>query len=74
MLIIFSLRELNFFLNKVSNPIKPAFTIGSEHCAAFKYLGLYISQSNSEIIIDQVSYMKLVYYIALSNDRKKPER
>ena len=46
------------FLNKVINPIKLIFTIGSEHCAAFKYLGLSIGQSNSGIIIDQVNYIK----------------
>ena len=37
---------------------------------AFQYLGLNISQSNSEIIIDQVNYIKSVDYIAISNDRK----
>ena len=40
------LGELNF-VQIVINPIKCVFTIGSEHCAAFKYLGLNISQSNS---------------------------
>ena len=39
-----------------------------------KYLGLNISQSNSEIIKDQVNYIKSVDYIAISNDRKKTER
>ena len=38
--------------------------------AAFKYLDLNINQSNSEIIIDQVNYIKSVDYIAISNDRK----
>ena len=58
------------FLNKFINPIKRVFTIGSEHCAAFKYLGLNISQSNLEIITDQVNYIKSVDYIAISNDSK----
>ena len=57
------------FLNKVINPIKHIFTIGSEHCAAFKYLHLNISQSNLEIIVDQIKYIKSVDYIAVSNDR-----
>ena len=57
-------------LNKVINPIKYVFTIGSEHCAAFKYLGLNISQPNSEIMINQVNYIKSVDYIAILNDRK----
>ena len=48
--------------------------MGSEHCAAFKYLGLHISQSNLEIIIDQVKYIKSVDYTAISNDRKKQKR
>ena len=60
------------FLINIINPIKPVFTIGSEQCATFKYLGLNISQSNLEIIIDQVDYIvKSVYYIAISNARKK---
>ena len=58
------------FLNKVFNPIKCVFTIGSEHCTAFNYLGLNISQSNLEIMIDQVNYIKSVDNIAISNDRK----
>ena len=33
-----------------------------------------LNQSNSEIIIDQVNYIKSVDYIAISNDKKKPER
>ena len=71
MLITSSLGKLNFFLNKVINPIKCVFTIRSEHCATFKYLGLNISQSNSETIRDQVNHKKSVDYIAISNDRKK---
>ena len=59
-LMISSLGELNFFLNKAINPIKRVFTIGPEHCAAFKYLGLNISQSNSTIIIDQVNYINYI--------------
>ena len=59
------------FLNKVFNPIKHVFTIGSEHCTAFNYLGLNISQSNLEIMIDEVNYIKSVDNIAISNDRKK---
>ena len=43
MLMISSLEELDFFLNKAINPIKRVITIGPEHCAAFKYLGLNIS-------------------------------
>ena len=31
------------FLDKIINPIERAFTIGSEHYAAFKYLGVNIS-------------------------------
>ena len=58
------------FLNKVINPIKRVLTIGSEHCAALKYLGLIISQSNSEIIIDQVNYITSVDFFTKSNDRK----
>ena len=58
------------FLNEVINPIKRVFTIGSEHCAAIKYLDLNISQSNSEIIIDQVNCIKSVKYIVISNNRK----
>ena len=58
------------FLNKVVDPIKRVLTIGSEHCAAFKYLGLIISQSNSEIIIDQVNYIISVDFFTKSNDRK----
>ena len=46
------------FLNKIINSIKRVFKIGSEHCTEFKYLGLNINQSNSEITIDQVNYMK----------------
>ena len=69
-----SLGKLNFFLSKVIDPIKRVFTIGSEHCAAFKYLGLNISQPNSEIIRDQVNHKKSIDYIAISNDRKKPKR
>ena len=72
MLMISSLGELNF-LNKVINPIKCIFTIGSKHCAAFKCLGLNISQSNLEIIIDQIKCIKSVDYIAISNDRKNQE-
>ena len=67
---ISSLEELNFFLNKVINTIKRVFTIGSEHRAGFKYLVLNISRSNSEIIIDQVNYMKSVDHIIISNDKK----
>ena len=59
-----------FFLNKVINTIKRVFTIGSEHRAGFKYLVLNISRSNSEIIIDQVNYMKSVDHIIISNDKK----
>ena len=63
------------FLSKVINLIKRVFTIGSEqHWAAFKYLGLNISQSNSEIIIYQINYIKSVDYSAISNDKKKTER
>ena len=58
------------FLKKVFNTIKRVFTIGSEHCTAFNYLGLNISQSNLEIMIDQVNYIKSVDNIAISNDRK----
>ena len=36
-----------------------------------KYLGQNIGQSNSEIMIDRVNYIKAVDYIAVSNDRKK---
>ena len=54
----------------VFTTIKRVFTIGLEHCAAFKYLGLTINQYNSEIIIDQVIYIKSVDYISISNDRK----
>ena len=54
------------------NLIKRVFTIGSEqHCAAFKYLGLNISQSNSEIIIDQINYIKSVDYSAISNNKNR---
>ena len=70
MLMISSLGELNFFFNKVINPIKRVFTIGSEHCAAFMYLSPNISQSNSEITIDQINYIKSIDYIAISNNRK----
>ena len=58
MSMISSFGELNFFLKKVINPIKSVFTIGSEHCAAFKYFGLNIGQSNSEIKIDQLNNIK----------------
>ena len=66
--------NLTFFLSKVINPIKRVFTMGSEHCVAFKYLGLNINQSNSEIIRDQVNNKKSVDYIAISNDRKNPKK
>ena len=66
----FLLGGTELFLIKVLNPIKHVFTTGSEQCAAFKYLCLYNSQSNLEIIIDQVNYIKSVDYIAISNDRK----
>ena len=60
----FPLLGTELFLNKVINPITSVFTIGSEHCAAFKYLSLNISQPNLGIIIDQVNY------ITISNNRK----
>ena len=69
---ISSLGELNF-LNKIINPIKRVFTNGSEHCAAFKYLGLNISQPISEIIIDQINYVKSVDLL-LYQATEKPER
>ena len=63
------------FLSKVINLIKRVSTIGSEqHWAAFKYLGLNISQSNSEIIIYQINYIKSVDYSAISNDKKKQQK
>ena len=36
-----------------------------QNTAALKYLGLNISQSNSEIIIEQVNYIKSVDYSAI---------
>ena len=36
-----------------------------QNTAAKKYLGLNIIQSNSEIIIEQVNYIKSVDYIAI---------
>ena len=59
MLMISSLGKQNFFFN------------GSEHCAVFKFLCLNISQSNSEIKIDQINYIKSVDYIAMLDDRKR---
>ena len=46
-----------FFKNNVIEPLKGIFNIGSEFCTAFKYLGLNISQSDKEIILDQNFYI-----------------
>ena len=69
----FLFRGTELFKNKFINPIKRVFTNGSEHCAAFKYFGLNISQPISEIIIDQVNYVKsadLLLYQAIEKTRK----
>ena len=70
MLMISSLGNETFF-SKVINLVKHVFTMGLKHCAAFKHLGLNISQSNFEIILDQVNYINTVDVNAISNDRKK---
>ena len=69
----FLFKRTELFLTKLINPIKRVFTNGSEHCAAFKYFGLNISQPISEIIIDQVNYVKsvdLLLYQAIEKTRK----
>ena len=73
MLMISSLGNETFF-SKVINLVKHVFTMGLKHCAAFKHLGLNISQSNFEIILDQVNYINTVDVNAISNDRKKKQK
>ena len=73
MLMISSLGNETFF-SKVINLVKHVFTMGLKHCAAFKHLGLNISQSNFEIILDQVNYINTVDVNAISNDRKKNKK
>ena len=34
----------NNFIKKVINVLKPTFSISSEECKTFKYLGLYVQQ------------------------------
>ena len=45
---------IQLFLNNVIAPIKCTVTIGAQHCAAFRYLGLKINQPSTEIILDQI--------------------
>ena len=59
------------FINKVINPLKSIFTIGSEFCTAFKYLGLNITQLEKEIALNQNDYINTIDFIKIDNDRKK---
>ena len=54
-----------------TKPLKSIFTIGSEFCTAFRYLGLNKSQSNKEVILDKNDYINSTEYISLDNERKK---
>ena len=59
-----------FFIENIIAPLKQTFTIGTECCTAFKYLGLNITQSSKEIVLDQVDYINSLEYIKISNTRK----
>ena len=41
-----------FFINNAIEPLKSAFTIGSEFCTASKYLGLTITQLDKKMTLD----------------------
>ena len=38
--------ETNIFVNKIINVLKQTFSISSEECETFKYLGLYAQQKD----------------------------
>ena len=59
------------FLENIIAPLKKIFTIGEEHCKAFKHLGLNINQCNTEIILDQNEYIDSLDYINISKNRKQ---
>ena len=67
----FLLRGNEHFINNVIKPLKSAFTIGSEFCTAFKYLGLNINQLDKEIVLNQNDYIKSIDFIDIDNHKMK---
>lgn len=59
------------FINNVIKPLKSTFTIGSEFCTAFKYLGLNINQLDKEIVLNQNDYIKSIDFIDIDNHKMK---
>ena len=61
----------NFFIDNSIEPLKSAFTIGSEFCTASKYLGLTITQLDKKMTLDQNNHINSTEYISFDTKRKK---
>ena len=58
------------FVQKVIQPFKQTFEIGTEETGSFKYLGLNIKQTTSGIQIEQTRYCQSIKPIPVSKERK----
>ncbi|XP_066911985.1 uncharacterized protein [Clytia hemisphaerica] len=58
------------FVQKVIQPFKQTFEIGTEETGSFKYLGLNITQTKNGIQIEQTRYCQSIKPIPVSKERK----
>ena len=68
----FCWRGTDNFKNKVIDPLKTVFAIGTEFEKTFKYLGLNITQTkNFNINLDQIQFIDEINQIEISRERTK---
>ena len=59
------------FNKNVIQPLHSIFTVGSEYCDSFKFLGLNLKQSNDCIMLNQIGYIDELEEVKLDKSRKE---
>ena len=60
----------DFFHNFVIKNLKITFSFGPDNDSIFKYIGIYVEQTNDAIFIDQNNYTECMQYINIPYEKK----